>query len=170
LAIGELVRPLPPGASPWPALGAALLAGVLDPSFTPLLPIAGIRLLTGPWTLPRWTVAIPVFGALVLALAVASVGITIGAEYDVVFYLVSRHFGLRSFASMMGALLTAGALGAAIAAVVAGVLHERFGGYDPMLVPLVVLLVINISERSHPKKPAAIVLVFSARSSAPDFP
>jgi hypothetical protein len=72
-AIGELVRPLPPGASPWPALGAALLAGILDPSFTPLLPIAGVRLITGPWSLPRWTHAIPVLGVLVLALAVLTV-------------------------------------------------------------------------------------------------
>lgn len=72
-AIGELVRPLPPGASPWPALGAALLAGLLDPSFTPLLPIAGVRLITGPWSLPRWTWTVPVLGALVLALAVFTV-------------------------------------------------------------------------------------------------
>jgi hypothetical protein len=69
-AIGELVRPLPPGASPWPALGAALLAGVLDPSFTPLMPIAGVRLITGPWSLPRWTFVVPLLGTLVLALAV----------------------------------------------------------------------------------------------------
>ncbi len=72
-AIGELVRPLPPGASPWPALGAALLAGVLDPSFTPLMPIAGVRLITGPWSLPRWTLTVPVLGVLVLALAVFTV-------------------------------------------------------------------------------------------------
>lgn len=79
-------------------------------------------------------------GYLVLALAVASFGITIGAEYDVVFYLVSRHFGLRSFASLMGALLTAGALGGAVAPVVAGWLYDRFGGYDQMLIVLMVLM------------------------------
>lgn len=79
-------------------------------------------------------------GYLVLALAVASFGVTIGAEYDVVFYLVSRHFGLRSFASLMGGLLTAGALGGAVAPVVAGWLHDRFAGYDQMLVLLMMLM------------------------------
>jgi hypothetical protein len=78
-AIGELVRPLPPGASPWPALGAALLAGVLDPSFTPLLPIAGVRLVTGPWSLPRWTLMAPVIGTLVVALAVLTALLRDGA-------------------------------------------------------------------------------------------
>jgi MFS family permease len=94
-------------------------------------------------------------GYLVLALAVASVGVTIGAEYDVVFYLVSRHFGLRSFASMMGALLTVGALGAAIAPVVAGWLHDRFGGYDQMLVLLMVLMgsgALAIATIGKPKR------------------
>lgn len=79
-------------------------------------------------------------GYLVLMLAVISFGVTIGAEYDVVFYLVSRHFGLRSFASLMGALLTAGALGGAVAPIVAGWLHDRFGGYDQMLILLMVLM------------------------------
>jgi len=79
-------------------------------------------------------------GYLVLMLAVVSFGVTIGAEYDVVFYLVSRHFGLRSFASLMGALLTAGALGGAVAPVVAGWLHDRFGSYDQVLVVLMALM------------------------------
>jgi MFS family permease len=79
-------------------------------------------------------------GYLVLALAVASFGITIGAEYDVVMYLVSRHFGLCNFAALMGALLTAGALGGAVAPLVAGALHDRYGGYDQMLMLLMALM------------------------------
>ena len=93
-------------------------------------------------------------GYLVLALAVASFGITIGAEYDVVFYLVSRHFGLRSFAALMGGLLTAGALGGAVAPLVAGWLHDRFGGYDQMLVLLMALMgsgAIAIATMGRPK-------------------
>ena len=92
---------------------------------------------------------------LVLALAVASFGITIGAEYDVVFYLVSRHFGLRSFASLMGGLLTAGALGGAVAPLIAGGLHDRFGGYDEMLVLLMVLMgagALAIATMGRPKQ------------------
>lgn len=94
-------------------------------------------------------------GYLILALAVASFGITIGAEYDVVFYLTSRHFGLRSFASMMGGLLTAGALGGAVAPVVAGWMHDRFGGYDEMLILLMVLMgagALAIATMGRPKR------------------
>jgi MFS family permease len=94
-------------------------------------------------------------GALVLTLAVASFGITIGAEYDVVFYLTSRHFGLRSFAAMMGGLLTAGALGGAIAPVVAGWFYDRFGGYDQLLTLLMALMAagaVAIATMGRPKQ------------------
>lgn len=78
-AIGELTRPLPPDASPWPALGAATLATVLDPSYVALLPIAGIRLMTGPWSRPRWAIAIPLVAILVLALAILTALLRDGA-------------------------------------------------------------------------------------------
>jgi MFS family permease len=94
-----------------------------------LLPVAGCALMLGDAP-----------GYLVLALAAASFGVTMGAEYDVVFYLVSRHFGLRSFASLMGALLTAGALGGAVAPLVSGWLHDRYGGYEQMLILLMALM------------------------------
>lgn len=81
-------------------------------------------------------------GYLVLALAVASFGATIGAEYDVVMYLTSRHFGLVRFAALMGGLLTAGALGGAIAPVAAGWMHDRFGGYEELLVLLMMLMAV----------------------------
>ena len=109
-----------------------------------LLPVAGCGLMLADAP-----------GYLVLALAVASFGVTIGAEYDVVFYLVSRHFGLRSFASLMGGLLTAGALGGAVAPVVAGWLHDRFGGYDQMLVLLMALMgvgALGIATMGRPKQ------------------
>ncbi len=81
-AIGELSRPLLPDASPWPALGASLFAAVLDPSFVALLPIAGVRLATGPWSLPRWTLAAPAIGALVVLLAILSALMTRGLFAD----------------------------------------------------------------------------------------
>lgn len=94
-----------------------------------LLPVAGCAVMLGDSP-----------GYVMLALGVASFGVTIGAEYDVVFYLVSRHFGLRSFASLMGGMLTAGALGGAVAPVVSGWMHDVFGGYDEMLVLLMAMM------------------------------
>lgn len=98
-------------------------------TFVFLLPVAGCAVMLGDQQT-----------YLLLALGVASIGVTIGAEYDVVFYLVSRHFGLRSFASLMGGMLTAGAFGGAIAPVIAGWMHDIFGGYDEMLVLLMGLM------------------------------
>jgi hypothetical protein len=71
-AIAELVRPLPPDASPWPALGASLVAVVIDPAFAMLLPVAGVRYMTGPWRQPRWAPLVPAAGVLVVALAAAT--------------------------------------------------------------------------------------------------
>ena len=87
-----------------------------------LLPVVGCALMLGDE---------PSF--LMLTLGVASIGITIGAEYDIVFYLVSRHFGLKSFAALMGGMLTAGALAASVSPVVTGHMHDVYGGYDQML-------------------------------------
>ena len=71
-AIAELARPLPVDASPWPAIGAALVAGVLDPSYVALLAIAGVRYVLGPWTRPRWSIAVPIVGVLAIVLALAA--------------------------------------------------------------------------------------------------
>ncbi|NVB85201.1 MAG: hypothetical protein HOV81_42945, partial [Kofleriaceae bacterium] len=69
-AIAELARPMPPNWSPLPAVGASLVAGVLDPSFIALPAIAGIRFLRGPWPQPRGSVALPLAGILGIGLAV----------------------------------------------------------------------------------------------------
>jgi hypothetical protein len=69
-AIAELARPLPVDASPLPAVGGALVAGVLDPAYVALLPLAGVRLLVGPWSRPRWAFVVPIAGILGVGLAV----------------------------------------------------------------------------------------------------
>lgn len=74
--IAELVRPLPPTASPLPAIGAALVAGVLDPSYAALLVIAGVRWVRGPWTRVPGALAAPIGGALLIAIAlIAATGL-----------------------------------------------------------------------------------------------
>jgi fucose permease len=88
--------------------------------------------------------------------AAACFGATVGAEFDVVIYLVSRHFGLRAFGALMGTVLTAGAIGGAIAPWAAGRIHDVTGSYDGMLWMLVVLLVINaVSMATMPRPPKA---------------
>lgn len=98
-------------------------------TFVFLLPVLGCGLLLAE--APSYAV---------LTACVVSFGITIGAEYDVVFYLVSRHFGLKSFASLMGGMLTVGAFGGAVAPYISGWLHDSFGNYNPMLMLLMGLM------------------------------
>lgn len=63
----ELARP---STSPLVALLPATVASVLDPSFVALVPIAGARLITAPWERPRWAIAVPIVGALMVLAAI----------------------------------------------------------------------------------------------------
>lgn len=56
--------------SPWFAVLPATLAAVLEPSCTPLIALAGARLITAPGLRSRWAFAVPVAGALAFLLAV----------------------------------------------------------------------------------------------------
>lgn len=136
----------------WMAIGGRLSAGFLVDRWRAhlvgagmfLLPVIGCTLLlTGSTSL------------LLLAPAVAIVGLTIGAEFDVVIYLVSRHFGLRSFGTLMGAVLSAGALGGAIAPVLSGWVHDVTGGYDALLVGLMALMTLNAASIATLGQPPA---------------
>ena len=66
-AIAEVARV--ESASPLPALGAAVVAAVLDPAYLVLVPVAGLRFAFGPWPRARWAIAVPLAGLLACALA-----------------------------------------------------------------------------------------------------
>ena len=94
----------------------------------------------------------PGFGLKIFA--VVCFGATIGAEFDVVIYLVSRHFGLKAMAALMGAVLSAGALGGAIAPWVTGRIYDVTGSYDGMLWTLIVLMSVNaLAMATMPRPP-----------------
>jgi len=82
-------------------------------------------------------------GVLLLSLAVATFGIATGAEMDVALYLATRHFGLKSFAALFGAIITFGAVNAAIGPFAAGWLHDRSGNYDALLMAIMVVMTIG---------------------------
>lgn len=69
-AVTELARPAGSPTSPLVAVLPAVIAGFFDPSFVALVALAGARLLTLPWRRPRWVIAVPVAGAIAIALAV----------------------------------------------------------------------------------------------------
>ena len=70
-AISELARVKQPDESPLPAIGAALLAGVLDPSYVGLVAVSGYAWLRAPVLRPRAAVLLPIAGVLAAALVCA---------------------------------------------------------------------------------------------------
>lgn len=67
------------------------------------------------------------------AVAAAIVGLTLGAEVDVIAYLATRHFGLRNFGGLFGGLVAALALGAAFGPLAAAAIFDRHDSYTPFL-------------------------------------
>ena len=96
---------------------------------------------------------LPVLGCLIMLaghpplalqlVAVVSIGITVGAEFDVIVYLTARHFGTRSFGALFGGMITTGALGGAVTPVGAGWIHDRFHNYDPLLILLAAIMAMS---------------------------
>lgn len=66
-------------------------------------------------------------------LAAASIGLTLGAEVDVIAYLAAKYFGLRNFGALYGALVMALSLGTAVGPLLAGTIFDRAGSYAPFL-------------------------------------
>ena len=116
------------------SVGALLdrFAGNVIGCATQLLPVAGcvVFLLPDP-------------GLVAMTLAVITFGIATGAEMDVALYLATRHFGMRAFAALFGAIMTVGAATSAAAPLVAGGLSDATGSYDAVFALLAVVLTIG---------------------------
>nr|WP_240511436.1 MFS transporter [Novosphingobium panipatense] len=114
----------------WFSLAGRLGTGVLLDRFPAslvgaavfMLPVIGCLLLLGSGT-----------SFLALALASGLIGLTLGAEIDVVVYLITRHFGLRNFGGLYGGVLAALSIGTAVGPLVAALIHDRTGRYEMFL-------------------------------------
>ncbi len=95
---------------------------------------------------------IPVIGGAALLLdggataaqvtAAVTIGLTLGAEVDVIIYLGTRHFGLRNFGTFTSALFSSIALGTALGPLAAGALFDRSGSYTGFIAMTVVLTTV----------------------------
>lgn len=131
---------------------AAGLAGLIG-----LFSIAG-RLGTG-FLLDRFNAArvgaavflLPIAASLMLILlgpdgaipAAIMVGLTLGAEIDVIVYLATRHFGLKAFGALYGGLLVALSVGTATGPLAASAVFDRYGAYEPFLWATVGMMVVS---------------------------
>jgi MFS family permease len=154
-AIGALVHFVPiltdRGATPLGAAGIASLIGIFS--------IIG-RLGTGA-LLDRFAAhligaiafMLPVLAAVLLLLdganplsqsiAAAVLGLTVGSEVDVIAYLAARHFGLKNFGALYGALLMALSLGTATGPLAAGAVFDHYGSYGPFLMLTMLTMAVS---------------------------
>lgn len=87
-------------------------------------------------------------------LAAVLIGLTLGAEIDVLVYILTRHFGLASFGTLYGALLTALSAGTAIGPLVAAHVYDTQGSYAPFLwVTVGLMLLSSLALFSLPRPP-----------------
>lgn len=117
-------------------LGTGMLldrfSGRLIGALASLLPVLGCSLLI-------WAGEHP----LGQALTAITVGLTLGAEIDVIAYLATRHFGLKSFGALFGGLYAALALGTALGPLAAGMVFDRYGTYVPFLTLTIALMLLS---------------------------
>jgi MFS family permease len=141
-------------------------------SLTGLASIAG-RLGTG-WLIDRFRASrvgsvifmLPVVAVLLLlfgreiaatpATVAILLGLTLGAEVDVIVYLTTRFFGLRSFGALYGGLLAALSIGTAVGPLVASTVFDVTRSYDAFFwLAIALLLASSTALFSLPRPPAA---------------
>jgi MFS family permease len=76
------------------------------------------------------------------AVAAFLIGFGMGGESDVVPYLLTRYFGLRSFSTLYGFTWTAYAVATALSSVLMGRIFDLTGSYQSLLTQLAVLTFI----------------------------
>lgn len=86
--------------------------------------------------------------------AACLIGLTLGAEVDVIVYLTTRHFGLKSFGALYGGLLAALSIGTALGPMGASMIFDRFGNYELFLWVTIAFMVVSSLAVATLPKPA----------------
>lgn len=95
---------------------------------------------------PMLGVGILIYGATGwwVTLAVVCVGLAVGAEFDLMAYIVSRYFGIRSFGALYGLILMFVNFANAAGIMLMGWCHHLEHSYVPMLWVFEAFLVVSI--------------------------
>ncbi|MBT5187371.1 MAG: hypothetical protein HOM01_11220 [Kordiimonadaceae bacterium] len=108
---------------------------LLDKFFAPKLAMICFLLSAcGIAMLATGTIGSTVFFAAVL------IGFSIGAELDILAYLITRYFGLGSFGMIYGILFTAFLVGVTTGPVAYAAVYDYYGSYINMLIACTLLL------------------------------
>lgn len=80
------------------------------------------------------------------------IGLTLGAEIDVIVYLTTRHFGLKNFGTIFGSLLAGLSFGTAFGPLTAATIYDKTGNYSAFLfLTMACMLVGSLALLSLPK-------------------
>lgn len=137
-------------------ISGRLLAGFLiDRVWAPLVaavflsaPCAAALLLSADTVTSSW-----------IALSAIVIGLSAGAELDLMAFLASRYFGLRHYGAIYGALYVFFSIGAGLAPFAFGRVFDNFGHYAPVLNVVAVMSVVG----------GAIMLLLGPYPKAADF-
>ncbi len=141
--LGDRGVPAQVATSAISAAGIALIVGrllagyLLDRYFGPyvalfffIVPLLGVA-----------TIAFTASPALALA-ATVMVGLGLGAEVDLIAFLLSRYFGMRSFGALYGYMFAAFMLASGLGPFVMGMSFSRLGSYQPALIGFMLALAV----------------------------
>ncbi|WP_198683593.1 MFS transporter [Peristeroidobacter agariperforans] len=70
-------------------------------------------------------------------------GFAAGAESDVIAFLAAKYFGMAHYGRIYGVLYMPFGIGSAISPIIYGIVRDRTGGYDPMLLVAMVLFAVG---------------------------
>lgn len=90
------------------------------------------------------------------ALVAIMLGLTLGAEVDVIVYLTTRFFGLKNFGALYGGLLAALSIGTATGPLAASVIFDKTHSYDQFFWLAIGLLLLSSLSLFTLPKPQAI--------------
>lgn len=82
-------------------------------------------------------------GANAAVIAAIFIGLSFGAEIDVIAYLASRYLGLRNFGALYGFIVSGLVFGSGVGPALASFCHDQFGNYDAFLLTSIALFAIS---------------------------
>lgn len=144
-------------------IGGRILSGFfLDRFFAPyvaacffLLPLSGIGLLSSG------------AGGIIPLLGTVCLGLGIGSEIDIMAFLVSRYFGIRTFGEIYGWIMGVFVFASGLGPTIMGVCYDRTHSYNVALegfavsLALASLLISRLGPYTFPVRRAPAVAVFS---------
>ena len=119
------------------AIGSRLLIGALLDRAPPLIVTASVFV-----CMAGGLVALAYGGVPIAAFAAVAIGLGIGAEADLIAFLVSRYFTARVYGQTYGALYTVFLIGGAIGPAISGYLQQASGDYRQSLYGAAALLIV----------------------------